>query len=109
MEKVRVALATLGASVLAGSGAMADTVVAANDKSVETVSVTGRRLEVDKLPEKILDTPQSINVVPLKVIQEQGVTNLQDALRNVPGITLNSGEGGAHGDQVNLRGFAASD
>ena len=103
------ALATFGASVVAGSGAMADTVVAANDKSVETVSVTGRRLDVDKLPEKILDTPQSINVVPLKVIQEQGVTNLQDALRNVPGITLNSGEGGAHGDQVNLRGFAASD
>ena len=50
------------------------------------------------LPENILDTPQSINVVPAEVIQQQGVTNLQDALKNVPGITLNAGEGGTHGD-----------
>ncbi|HEY2067920.1 MAG TPA: TonB-dependent siderophore receptor [Rhizomicrobium sp.] len=102
-------MATLGvASAAAISGALADTVVAANDK-IETVNVTGRKLQENKLPEKILDTPQSINVIPLKVIQEQGTTNLEDALKNVPGITLNSGEGGAHGDQVNLRGFSASD
>src|SRR5262249_17801140 len=40
---------------------------------------------------------------------EQGVNNLADALRNVPGITLNAGEGGTHGDLVNLRGFSAGD
>ena len=34
---------------------------------------------------------------------------MQDALRNVPGITLNSGEGGAHGDSVNLRGLSIPD
>ena len=37
------------------------------------------------------------------------VDTLQDALKNVPGITLNAGEGGTHGDNINLRGFAASD
>ena len=87
--------------------------VAANDggkdKTVETVVVTGRRASLDTLPQKILDTPQSINVVPLEVIRQQGVSNLQDALKNVPGITLNAGEGGTHGDLVNLRGFSAGD
>jgi catecholate siderophore receptor len=98
-------------SAVAISGALAQTVVASNDdsKKVETVNVTARRPSLDKLPDKILDTPQSINVVPLNVIQEQGTTSLQDALKNVPGITLNAGEGGAHGDTVNLRGFSASD
>ena len=55
------------------------------------------------------NTPQSINVVPLEVMQQQGVATLQDALKNVPGITLNAGEGGTHGDLVNLRGFSAGD
>jgi catecholate siderophore receptor len=77
--------------------------------SIETVNVTAKRTSLDKLTATVLNTPQSINVVPQEVIQQQGVTNLQDALKNVPGITLNSGEGGAHGDQVNLRGFSASD
>jgi catecholate siderophore receptor len=81
--------------------------VAAND--TESVVVTDRKLNVDLLPEKILDTPQSIDVVPAQVIKEQGVTSLQDALKNVPGITLNAGEGGTHGDLVNLRGFPIND
>jgi catecholate siderophore receptor len=96
-------------SAVAISGAFGQTVLASNDKNVETVNVTARKPSLDKLPEKILNTPQSINVVPLNVIQEQGTTSLQQALKNVPGITLNAGEGGAHGDQVNLRGFSASD
>lgn len=96
-------------SAVAITGAFGQTEVASNDKKIETVNVTAQRPELDKLPEKILNTPQSINLVPLKVIQEQGTASLQDALKNVPGITLNSGEGGAHGDQVNLRGFSASD
>ena len=40
-------------------------------------------------------------------MQAQGLTRLQDALKNVPGITLNAGEGAARGDTVNLRGFSA--
>jgi catecholate siderophore receptor len=75
----------------------------------EQVIVTSQRPGITLLPEKILDTPQSINVVPAEVIKQQGVNNLQDALRNVPGITLNAGEGGTHGDLVNLRGFSAGD
>jgi catecholate siderophore receptor len=114
MEPARTALgvATFGiTSAAAVASAFGQTVVASNDtdNKIETVNVTARKTSLTKLPQTILDTPQSINVVPLQVIQEQGVSSLQDALKNVPGVTLNAGEGGAHGDTVNLRGFSASD
>src|ERR1700685_1276935 len=84
-----------------------------NDKAqkdeIETVTVTAKRTTLDTLTAKVVNTPQSIDVIPHEVISQQGVTSLQDALKNVPGITLNAGEGGSHGDQVNLRGFQASD
>ena len=101
--------AGVGVSSTAAAASAFGQTVTANDRAVETVLVTGRRTSLDTLPQKILDTPQSINVVPLEVIREQGVSNLQDALKNVPGITLNAGEGGTHGDLVNLRGFSAGD
>jgi catecholate siderophore receptor len=55
------------------------------------------------------DQPQSINTIDQKELGEQNLPLLQDALRNVPGITLNSGEGGSHGDSVNLRGLSIPD
>ena len=77
-------------------------------KKVEQVTVKGvRSLLDDKLPGDQLDTPQSLTVVTEKLMSEQGNTRLEDALKNVPGITLNSGEGAARGDTVNLRGFSA--
>src|SRR5437868_7767493 len=95
------------------TAAFGQTAVASNgtgkDQAVETVVVTSRRASLDVVPEKIISVPQSINVVPAEVIRQQGVNSLQDALRNVPGITLNAGEGGTHGDLVNLRGFPAGD
>ena len=75
----------------------------------QTVVVTGQHATLDTLPQKILDTPQSINVVTAELLEEQAGTSLADALKNVPGITLNAGEGGTHGDLVNLRGFSAGD
>jgi catecholate siderophore receptor len=110
--RITLGLASFGVtSLVTVSGAFGQTMAATADgaSGVETVNVTARRTSLDKLTGTVLNTPQSINVVTQAVIEQQGVTNLQDALKNVPGITLNSGEGGAHGDQVNLRGFSASD
>jgi catecholate siderophore receptor len=53
------------------------------------------------------DTPQSISVVPRQVMEDQGASTLRDALRNVAGISLAAGEGGAQGDNLTIRGFAA--
>ena len=57
----------------------------------------------------VQDTPQSINVVPQELIQQQKITTLEQALRDVPGITVSIGEGGTlAGDQFRIRGQDAS-
>jgi catecholate siderophore receptor len=76
---------------------------------VTALVVTARKPGITVLPETIQNTAQSINVVSEAVIRDQQAASLQEVLKNVPGITLNSGEGGSHGDTVNLRGFPASD
>ncbi len=60
-----------------------------------------------KYQAEALDTPQTINVVPQETMQQQGTTTLRDALRNVAGISLAAGEGGAQGDNLTIRGFTA--
>ncbi|MFN4282190.1 MAG: TonB-dependent receptor [Alphaproteobacteria bacterium] len=61
-----------------------------------------------KITTPLKDTPQTINVVPRQLIEDQGVTTLRDVLRNVPGISMQAGEGGVpQGDSLTLRGFAA--
>ncbi|QTT89026.1 TonB-dependent receptor [Pseudomonas chlororaphis] len=57
----------------------------------------------------LLDTPQTITVVPPKLIQEQQALSLRQVLSNVSGITFNAGEGGGgSGDSINIRGFSAN-
>ncbi len=57
----------------------------------------------------LLDTPQTITVIPAEVIREQNMMSLREVLSTVPGITFGAGEGGGgYGDSVNLRGFTAN-
>jgi len=61
-----------------------------------------------KLTEPLIDTPKTITIVPAELLQDQGVTTLREALGNVPGISLQAGEGGVPaGDNLTLRGFSA--
>ena len=62
-----------------------------------------------RLPGTVQDTPQTINVIPQQQIEEQNITTLDQALRNVPGVTVAIGEGGGgmNGDQFRIRGFQA--
>src|SRR5688572_19863717 len=76
----------------------------------ESVEVTGRStpLSSPKYTGPLRDIPQTITVIPKSVIEEQGATTLRDVLRNVPGLTMTAGEGGAPaGDNLTLRGFSA--
>ncbi len=79
----------------------------AAEESVEVVdSVTP--LSSPKYTAPLLDTPQTITVIPKNIIEEQGATTLRDVLRNVPGLTITAGEGGTPaGDNLTLRGFSA--
>jgi catecholate siderophore receptor len=62
---------------------------------------------ITRLPVPLINTPQTVNVIPQAIIQEQSVSSIEDALRYVPGITFAAGEGGQQGDSPIIRGFVA--
>ena len=67
-----------------------------------------RELASPKFTVPLRDVPQTVTVVPQRIIEEQGATSLRDILRNSPGITFQAGEGGTPaGDQMTIRGFSA--
>ncbi|MGH9594418.1 MAG: TonB-dependent receptor plug domain-containing protein, partial [Bryobacteraceae bacterium] len=75
----------------------------------ETVEVVAQPTVIasPKYTEPILNTPQTIDVVPQQVMEQQGATTLRDVLRNVAGLSLAAGEGGSQGDNLTIRGFSA--
>jgi catecholate siderophore receptor len=80
----------------------------AEDASVEIRDDNVRVVSSPKHTEPLRDTPQTINLIPREVIEQQGAMTLRDVLNNVPGITLTAGEGGvAAGDNLTMRGFNA--
>jgi len=58
-----------------------------------------------KIEAPLRDIPQTVNVVPKELMRDQAATSMQDALRNVPGVTFGHGDG--QRDQVWIRGFSA--
>jgi catecholate siderophore receptor len=66
-----------------------------------------RKLKLSRIPTSILDTPQSITIVPQQLIEDQKDTTVVEALRNVPGVTFFGGEGGTQGDNIAIRGYSA--
>jgi outer membrane receptor for monomeric catechols len=58
-----------------------------------------------KLSESIRDTPQSIATISKELLDDRGVTTLNDALRNTPGITLGAGEFSWQGNNPTIRGL----
>lgn len=55
----------------------------------------------------LLNTPQTISIIPGTIIQQRNATSVVEALRNTPGITFDAGENGfsAGPNQFNIRGF----
>ncbi|MCB5163108.1 TonB-dependent receptor [Marinomonas algarum] len=81
------------------------------DSAEQTYSV--ERLSSPKYTQKLVDTPKTVNVINEAVLEDQGVTSLEDALRNVSGVsTFGAGEGGGGNvnttDNVTIRGFDAN-
>jgi catecholate siderophore receptor len=99
------ALSAAGVAVtaLVSAAAHADDAAPADQGDLQSIEVTGTAVHSE------LDIPRAIDSIDKKEIAEQNLTLVQEALRNVPGVTLNSGEGGAHGDSVNLRGLSIPD
>lgn len=82
----------------------------------EAITVHGSSMNIlrediglSRMPQDVMHTPQTVNVVPRVLMEQQNVKSLDEALRNVPGITasVGEGEGGMSGDQFLIRGFQA--
>ena len=57
----------------------------------------------------LLDVPQTVTIIPARVMKDQNLLTLRDILSTVPGITFGAGEGGGgYGDSVTLRGYGAN-
>lgn len=93
----------------ATADAAATNAPAALERTVVTASPQPE-MSSAKFTQPVLDTPQTLVVVPREIYAQQGAMNLSDVLRNTPGITFAAGEGGnvASGDAFFLRGFDAS-
>lgn len=101
----------------AGTGLAQQAPSKAGDRlELDSVTVTGEAegYKVDhasspKYTAPLLDTPQTITVVPQELIQKQNALSLRQVLSNVSGITFAAGEGGGGlGDSINIRGFSAN-
>ncbi len=80
------------------------------------VTVTGSRPSDDFLPPpvsinrlggEVRDIPQSVVIIDRALMQSQGATSFQSAVRNTPGLTIGAAEGGTIGNNINLNGFSA--
>jgi catecholate siderophore receptor len=83
--------------------AQAENATPADEDRLQSIEVTGTAINA------VQDVSQSTVTVDKKELVQQNLSLVQDALRNVPGVTLNAGEGGGHGDSVNLRGLSIPD
>jgi catecholate siderophore receptor len=102
--------------VLAIAASLSSLSQAEEAKELPTVKVEAEAEEGYKATEStshkhtqpLLDTAKTITVIPKSVMQDRGVEDVRDALRNVPGISLAAGEGGTPtGDSLSIRGFSA--
>jgi len=94
-------------SVVPGVATAAD----AEDEAIQVV-VTGEQDEgyapssastATRTDTPLRDIPQSIQVIPREVLEDQQVTRLDDALRNVSGVSQNSAD--PRGQRFQVRGF----
>ncbi|MBW6527903.1 TonB-dependent receptor [Sphingomonas sp. RHCKR7] len=67
------------------------------------------KLESPKATSALIDLPQTVTVLNDQTIRKQNLQTLRDALQTIPGITFGAGEGGGgYGDNINLRGYSAT-
>ena len=105
--------ALLAAPAAADTGTGTDTLAAdqpERDYLPEAIVVTGQRsgygsedgASATKTPTPIIDVPQAMTVITQDQLEDQSIRQLGDALRFVPGVSLETGEG--QRDEIFIRG-----
>jgi catecholate siderophore receptor len=120
LQKICIAAGEGVGRAVAFSFALASNAIAAEPKKEDPITLppvvvqdqanpyVPPQTSLQRMPVPLQDVPQSITIIPQKLIEEQAGWSLKDALRNVTGIGIAAGEGGgAQGDSFTLRGFSA--
>jgi catecholate siderophore receptor len=111
--RISAILATAAVGAISAPLAAADA-VAPGDYLPDDILVIGERegyasgdgSSGTKTQTPLIDVPQTVAVITEDQLDDQAITQLNDALRYVPGVTLDTGEG--HRDQVFIRGQATT-
>ncbi|HTO04229.1 MAG TPA: TonB-dependent receptor plug domain-containing protein, partial [Opitutus sp.] len=92
------------------SGTDADTDGLTELPPMEIQAQKNRQVASPKFTAPLVDTPQTISVIPKEVFNQQGAASLADVLGNTPGITFLAGEGGhvSGSNSFVMRGFDVS-
>lgn len=101
-------LALVAAALPAAAQAQEASLPAMTVKANADVPYKAESSASPKFTQKLVDTPQTVQVIKKEVLQEQGAASLMEALRNTPGITMQLGENGntSAGDTFMMRGFS---
>lgn len=78
----------------------------------QVIDVYGQQVSAEpasmRFRRSLLDTAQTVTVIPENLIEDRSASTLRDVLRNVSGISMQAGEGGTPaGDQLTIRGYSA--
>ncbi|WP_293776116.1 TonB-dependent siderophore receptor [uncultured Oxalicibacterium sp.] len=105
LTPVALAILSMGAYAQTASGNAITTTLPAVQ-----VSAHQERQSSPKATAPLVDTPQTVQIIPKEIFNEQGARNLTDVLRNTTGISFNAGENGFGSSTANfsLRGFDTS-
>ncbi|KQO34353.1 TonB-dependent receptor [Flavobacterium sp. Leaf82] len=106
-------------SLNAGDDIVEDFTISSNSEQLDEIVINGNgkknplarkeTQQVSRLPLKNLENPQVYTTITSELLKEQVVTNLDDALKNAPGLTplwASTGRGGDGAGYFSLRGFA---
>jgi iron complex outermembrane receptor protein len=106
-------------SLNAGDEIIEDFTISSNSEQLDEIVINGtgkknplarkETQQVSRLPLKNLENPQVYTTITSELLKEQVVTNIDDALKNAPGLTqlwASTGRGGDGAGYFSLRGFA---
>lgn len=102
-------------TVAAGQNVQVDFNLKENASELQEVIISNRHLNkqnniIAKMPLKNLENPQVYSSVNTEILKQQNITNFDDAMRNIPGLTRtweSTGRAGDGGAYFALRGFEA--
>jgi catecholate siderophore receptor len=97
--------ATLGLAL--GAPAMAQTALPPVQVQGQATGSYTANSDLTKLSGPLLNTPVSVTTITQQLMTDRGATNLNDALRNAPSVTLASNESSFMGNVPYIRGFSA--